>query len=1231
MYLYKIRALLTALLYTTFRLAAHEFFVSPNGDDAHPGTQALPFASLEQARDAVRDLRSQVSVSEPVTVWLEGGDYILENRLQFTTLDSNVRYRALPGEIPRVLGGPSISASDFQLVTSQSPVWNRLLTSARGNVVAADLAALGISDYGTLRSRGFSGVSNSPMELYVNGRPMTLARWPNRGSFANTSSPVSALQFTYTGTRPERWTEADELWVHGYFQHLWADFARPAVLDTANKTITLTEEMTYGMQTGRPWFAFNLLEELDIPGEYYIDRSTGMLYYWPSAPLEESDFVLSKLENELIRIQGAADMLFEGVTFLAGRQSLLRITEGENNRFVHCRFLGSGHAGVIIDGTGNGLERCEVAYTGGAAVILDGGDRATLTPGGNYVKHSRIHHFGRLTLTYQGGVHFRGVGQVARHNRIHDGDHTGVRIIGNDHELAYNHIHDVLKWTYDMGMIYTGRDWSFRGNVIRRNFLHDGLSGFSSFVFGVYLDDAASGYEVDSNVFYKVGGAAMFNAGGHENRWINNYVVDSGAFHRGEFRNSQLSSNQNTGNSWDMLHKLNQFPWKEETWLNAYPELAPVPNTYSGARSWYDPIYNRVNQNISWLNNVQYQGSVYGFYESRANNLNDFGDSPLNPKFRDIQTLDFTLEANSPAHGLPGFEEIPFYEIGLPPLWTGARSQNWQDPQNWSPSFVPDQLDTALFDRSVSDTPEVEVQAEIRVRRIMISGADPLEISGLSPDRRLFLGGGGFRVTEGTHMILGEKSVAPAAGDLLLQNNTDFEIAEGAELRINARLHHGNNQNRTHRKTGEGVLSILSNNGDLPGTWKLSDDLGFEVWNGTLRIEHPYALGALSNRVRVFAGGSLELADNFPSSSGHFYLNGTGHNLQGALRTDGGGDRVVASHPVGQVVIESGSAIRVDSHSLVIGRALSGEGDLSKTGEGTLILAAGENSHSGETAVEGGALFVNGTLNSGAVRVSAGAALGGSGSFAGGVRIKDSGELYANPEAGYPVFANDLHLESEAVFRFTPDPANEGVAVAGTLTLDGTLNVVSGDSLETGVYTLFSYEGDLEDQGLEVGEVTDGSRVYRIDTSVQGIVRLTVRTPFDQWVLDIFEDPEAPEADPEYVDPEKRMTTYQQFLAGLDPLDPESRFELQTAKQTTEGEFRIRWSTIGGRRYRVMYSDHLGGTDPDPFVDVVRDVESETAPGPEGEAGMMEFIDDFSLTPEPANPYRFYRIRLVLP
>jgi len=276
------------------------FYVAPNGNDDWSGKLAEPnaegddgpFATLERARDEIRKLKQAGLLPEGgVTVWLRGGSYPLADTFELTAEDSGtpealIIYRAYPDEEVRLIGGVEIPGAAFQPV-SDTAVLNRLDPAARGEVLQVDLKAQGVTDFGEVIAEG------KQLELFFQDRPMTLARWPNE-DFVNIVDVVGGApydirgtkgdkigKFVYEGDRPQRWAQETEVWLHGYWFWDWADQRQKVEsIDTENHIISLVPPYhTYGYRKGQWYYVFNVLAELDMPGERYLDRETGILYF----------------------------------------------------------------------------------------------------------------------------------------------------------------------------------------------------------------------------------------------------------------------------------------------------------------------------------------------------------------------------------------------------------------------------------------------------------------------------------------------------------------------------------------------------------------------------------------------------------------------------------------------------------------------------------------------------------------------------------------------------------------------------------------------------------------------------------------------------------------------------------------------------------------------------------------------------------------------------------------
>ena len=166
-----------------FDADARVFHVRPDGDDAGPGTAAAPFATVERARDAVRAARKTGALPGGAEVVLHAGRHVLAGSLKLRAEDSGaegapVVYAAAPGASVFLTAARPIPGSAFQRLAG-GEIDERLDPAARGQVRCADLTALGFPK--TPPPRDNFRLPFGIPELFVNGRRMTLACWPNEG------------------------------------------------------------------------------------------------------------------------------------------------------------------------------------------------------------------------------------------------------------------------------------------------------------------------------------------------------------------------------------------------------------------------------------------------------------------------------------------------------------------------------------------------------------------------------------------------------------------------------------------------------------------------------------------------------------------------------------------------------------------------------------------------------------------------------------------------------------------------------------------------------------------------------------------------------------------------------------------------------------------------------------------------------------------------------------------
>jgi len=420
-------------------LCAFALLFDPNSIFARTDTLHVsptgPLATLEAARKASRLLATQHPAAiDTVLVLLHGGTYRLSSSLVITSADvpqaGTLVWRAFPGTAPKISG--SVAVRGFA-PPPDSPERNRMAAGIRPSVLRADLKAQGILDYGTIAPRGNPGI-----ELFYNGKRMDLARYPNQGwlNIADVPQSGDSLynkglerekrfdgvpvgrhygRITYPGDRPGTWAPAGDIIVHGYWTWDWSDtYQKVQKIDLAHHELTMAQpHHNYGYTKNQRFRFLNVLEELDTPGEWYLDRKAGVLYFAPPTPMHDGAVEVSMMEEPLTLLDECANVTFEGITFECTRGSAVTMNGGSHNTLLRCTFRNGGSDAVVMKGgTGHTVSGCEITEMARGAILVVGGDRKTLEPGKLFARNNHIHHFSRWCRTYRPAIDVQGVGHT---------------------------------------------------------------------------------------------------------------------------------------------------------------------------------------------------------------------------------------------------------------------------------------------------------------------------------------------------------------------------------------------------------------------------------------------------------------------------------------------------------------------------------------------------------------------------------------------------------------------------------------------------------------------------------------------------------------------------------------------------------------------------------------------------------------------------------------------------
>ena len=527
-------------------------YVSTDGSDDNAGYCSAPVQTLAKAVSIYK----KGDYKQPIIV--HGGTYRLNEAVYINgSKCENMTIKAFGDGDAVVSGAVELPSSAFTAVTD-STVRAKIPSAARSYVKQISLADYVDGDMSGYREYAPQQISDAYYELFAGNEAQTIARYPNSGF--STTSGVSGKSFTVPSAKASLWKSADNGIIAGYFTYNWA-FEDIYINKTSggSSTITLNSTPKYGLANGQRYYAMNMLEELDSPGEYYIDNSAKILYYYPTGSFNSVNPELSIMDkstinlsdtstlekNCLMYIYNANGVKISGITFEKTRGSGIVTNKGSGISIDGCTFGNIGRTAVEIASSDSEVINSHIYSIGGRGIDADAGSNNSLTDGNIRIADNTIHNFGRIFRTYQGAIHLSGCGNIAEYNTIYDAPHCAIRFNGSNHKIRHNLIHDVVKETSDSGAIYAGRNWTSWGTAISSNYFYNIKNNVGDDYTNqaVYMDDLLCGTTVSNNVIKDSDCAALFG-GGRGNTFKNNTVVNCNVGLKYDNRGETYSASQ---------------------------------------------------------------------------------------------------------------------------------------------------------------------------------------------------------------------------------------------------------------------------------------------------------------------------------------------------------------------------------------------------------------------------------------------------------------------------------------------------------------------------------------------------------------------------------------------------------------------------------------------------------------------------------------------------------------
>ena len=726
--------------------SALTIYVDANAKDNGDGSESAPFKTIPEAQAKIRKLKSGDGLpAGGITVFVKDGEYRITEGIVFTEEDSGtedcpITYVSESEFGAKITGALLLSAEDFEPINEEEK--SRLMDkSAAEKIVKVDLTKYGLTsdDLGEYIVSGShhtgefyeeyaeayenadaeeikGGNAQVPMtpeaEVFIGDKVLQCAQWPNedwiyakslvyfgqstweksRGDIINPDGPILGVDESVM-ERISKWSTHENIWSSGYISTTWADSRNKVEkFDYENNTVqfryseTFLSEGHIEAQTTR-WFFFNIFDELDTEGEFYIDRENGILYIYKTVDFSSERIKMSTLAEDIITLDNVSNITLKGFYISETRENGIMGT-AENFTVDNCKICNIRSGAIRIHGNKITVQNNEICNLGTYGIFLEGGDMETLTRSENVIHNNYIHDWARVVKTYQSGVQVEGVGSLVSHNEMCNSPHQAVTWHGPYHVMEYNEVYDLQKETSDCGAFYSGKNlWSY-GCIVRYNYIHDiGFEGADAS--GIYWDDGLSGQTAYGNIIVNVSGNGIIVGAGRDNTVTNNLIINPGRspiWFDQRYRDAIISN----GKSWNVdpvLLSNELLSYLNDTWYEAFPVYKDIILYFRD----YDGDLNDPRLSINPANCVVKDNACYKVNETKVKHqdenvyqkinlyshwklfdsdmfstitdnpiiYNDFSDFP------GWHNGDFTMIENPQMLTLnPNFEPIPFDIIG---------------------------------------------------------------------------------------------------------------------------------------------------------------------------------------------------------------------------------------------------------------------------------------------------------------------------------------------------------------------------------------------------------------------------------------------------------------------------------------------------------------------------------------------------------------------------------------
>ncbi len=664
-----------------YELKEYDLVVSVEGDDNNPGTETQPLKTLNGAKEKLKNLKSSIPEGEAVTVWFKSGTYVIEEKINFGSEDfSNVVYRSIPGE--KVTFSGSMEITDWK---------DGEINGNKALVADVD------TDEFYFRSL-FKGEERLPVSV-----------WPKEGCFTAKEAHIEDALYPedptgYFKIHTAFYAKENEIMdfrnvqdVNVRIMHKWCDDILPLrSVDVNTGRVEFRKPAAMTIEVDDNYVYENVREAVSEPGEWYLDRSEGKLYYIPCENETAENLVLSApVIDSFFEINGADNITFSGIKFIntdwdfvSGTLNIwpidktnplfkemeyegthpqaayevpasVTIRNAENINFVNCVFRSISNSAVMFkeNASNCSVDACYFDEIGGNAVFINAPYAIPTVTNNISITNCEINKYGRIYNHSIGVLLCHASDCVIENNEIHDGWYTAVSVgwiwgyaenPTDNIQVRNNLIYNIGNgWLSDMGGIYTlgaQPNTVLSGNVIYNVGCYGGAQGYGGW--GIYLDEGSSEILVENNLVYDCSSQAFHQHYGRDNMIRNNIFAFGGD---GVFRITRNEEHNSLFLENNILVSDDRVMYWETTALDWFKDNNNLYWDY-GNKAVYSGSSTKLTERKDIVNMVG-----RGYYNNAVFE---------NPLFKDAENRDFTLAENSPAlkTGFKPFE----YKAGTP-------------------------------------------------------------------------------------------------------------------------------------------------------------------------------------------------------------------------------------------------------------------------------------------------------------------------------------------------------------------------------------------------------------------------------------------------------------------------------------------------------------------------------------------------------------------------------------